>query len=78
MSKRITIRVTEKLASRARKEAEQDNTSVSKLVARVLEDEMHRRDEYWEAYEMWKKIKPIKGLDASKRLSRDERPRRRT
>jgi len=70
--KNITITVTEEVARWARKAAAEENISVSKLVGKMLEKEMARRDEYWEAYERWKKIKPIKGLDASKRASREE------
>lgn len=68
----MTITVTEEVARWARRKAADENTSVSKLVGRMLEDEMRRSDEYWKAYETWKKIKPIKGVDASKRLSRSE------
>ena len=68
----MTITVTEEVARWARRKAADENTSVSKLVGRMLEDEMRRNDEYWKAYETIKKIKPIKGLDASKRLKRDE------
>ena len=72
MLKNVTITVTEEVAKWARRRAAEENTSVSKLVGRMLEDEMRRRDEYWEAFETVKKIKPIKGLDASKRLKREE------
>jgi hypothetical protein len=68
----MTITVTEEVARWARRKAADENTSVSKLVGRMLEDEMRRNDDYWKAYETVKKIKPIKGLDASKRLKRDE------
>jgi len=68
----VTITVTEEVAQWARRKAAEENTSVSKLVGRMLEDEMRRRGEYWEAYETVKKIKPIKGLDASKRMNREE------
>jgi hypothetical protein len=70
--KNMTITVSEEVAHWARKAAAEKNISVSKLVGRMLEEEMRRTDEYWKAYERFKKIKPIKGLDASKRLSRDE------
>ena len=70
--KNMTITVSEETARWARKRAAEENTSVSKLVGRMLEDEMRRRDEYWEAFEKWKKIKPIKGFDASKRLKRED------
>ena len=68
----MTITVTEETARWARKKAAEENTSVSKLVGRMLEDEMRRTDTYWQAFESVKKIKPIKGFDASKRLKRDE------
>lgn len=70
MLKNITITVSEEVARWARKTAAEENTSVSKLVGKMLEDEMRRKDEYWEAYEKWEKIKPIKGFEASKRWSR--------
>jgi hypothetical protein len=70
--KNITITVSEEAALWARKKAAEENTSVSKLVGRMLEDEMRKTDEYWRAYQKVKKIQPIKGFDASKRLKRDE------
>jgi hypothetical protein len=70
--KNMTITVSEEAARWARKKAAEENTSVSKLVGRMLEDQMRRTDEYWKAYERWKKIGPIKGFDASKRLSREQ------
>lgn len=42
------------------------------LVARMLEDEMRRTAVYRAAYRKWKKVGPIEGVDASKRLKRDE------
>jgi len=68
----MTITVSEEAARWARRKAADENTSVSKLVGRMLEEQMRRTDDYWQAYEKWKKIKPIKGFDASKRLTRDE------
>jgi hypothetical protein len=53
----------------ARKKVAEENTSVSKLVVRMLEDQMRRNDDYWKAYEKWKKIKPIPGLDTAQRMS---------
>jgi hypothetical protein len=47
--KRITITVSEEAARWARKKAAEENTSVSKLVGRMLEDQMRRTDEYWAA-----------------------------
>jgi hypothetical protein len=75
--KKITVTGTEEVARRARKAAAEENTSVLRLVGKMLEDEMRRRDDYWEAYERLKKIKPIEGVDASKRWSREETHERR-
>ena len=68
----MTITVSEEAALWARRKAAEENTSVSKLVGQMLEDQMRRTDEYWRAYEKVKKIKPIPGVDASKRWSRAE------
>jgi len=68
----ITVTVPEEVARWARRHAAEKDISVSKLVSRMLEEEMRRTDAYWQAYEEWKRItKPIKGFDASKRMSRD-------
>ena len=73
----MTITVSEEAARWARRKAADENTSVSKLVGRMLEDQMRQTDEYWAAYEKWKKIKPIPGLDAAHRLTREEANARR-
>jgi len=70
--KNLTITVSEDAARWARRKAADENTSVSKLVGRMLENQMRATDEYWQAYEKWKKFGPIKGVDASKRLKRDQ------
>jgi hypothetical protein len=70
--KRITITVSEEAARWAREKAAEENTSVSKLVGRMLEDQMRRSDDYWRAFERLKRMKPIPGFDASKRVSRDQ------
>lgn len=68
----MTITVSEEAARWARKQAAEKNTSVSKLVGQMLEEQMRRTDSYWAAYRKWKKIGPVPGVDASKRLKRDE------
>ncbi len=70
--KNVTITLSEEVARWARKKAAEENTSVSKLVGRILENQMRLGDEYWRAYERWKQIGAIKGVDAARRLSRDE------
>jgi hypothetical protein len=74
--KNVTITVSEEAARWARKKAAEENTSVSKLVGRMLEDQMRCTDEYWRAYERLKRIKPIPGL-AAHRLTREEAHERR-
>jgi len=75
--KNMTITVSEEAAHWARKKAAEENTSVSKLVGRMLEDQMRQTDEYWAAYEKFKRIKPIPGIDAAHRLTREEAHERR-
>jgi hypothetical protein len=38
----------------------------------MLENQMRMSDAYWRAYERWKKIESIEGLDAAGRLSREQ------
>jgi hypothetical protein len=70
--KNITITLSEEVAHWAREKAAEQNTSVSKLVGRVLEEQMRVSDDYWRAYERWKKIGSIKGIGAAGRLTRDK------
>ena len=74
--KNVTITVQEDALKWARKKAAEENTSVSRLVGRMLEDKMRLTDEYWAAYEKMKKIKPIPGV-AANRLTREEANERR-
>jgi hypothetical protein len=74
--KNVTITVEEDALRWARKQAAEENTSVSKLVGRMLEDKMRQTDEYWAAYEKMKRIEPIPGL-AANRLTREEANERR-
>jgi hypothetical protein len=75
--KNVTITITEDVAKWARKQAAEENTSVSRLVGRMLEEKMRQTDEYWAAYERLKRIKPIPGFDASKRMTREQAHERR-
>ncbi len=75
--KNVTITLSEEAALWARKKAAEENMSVSKLVGAILERQMKMSDEYWLAYERWKKLGSIPGVDASGRLSRDKAHERR-
>ena len=72
MLKNLTITVSEDAARWARRKAADENTSVSKLVGRMLEDQMRLTDDYWKAYEAWKALRPEKGMGAANRMSRTE------
>ena len=75
--KNITITVPDEVARWARRKAAEENTSISKLVGAMLEKQMRMSDEYWRAYDKWKKIGVIQGVNAAARLSRDEAHARR-
>ena len=72
MLKNVTVTLDEEALRWARHQAAEEGTSVSKLVGQMIEREMRQTGAYWQAYERWKKIKPIPGLDASKRMTREE------
>jgi hypothetical protein len=74
--KNVTITVSEEAAAWARKKAAEENTSVSKLVGQMLENQMRMGDEYRRAHRRWKKIQSLP-VDAANRLSRDEAHERR-
>lgn len=72
MLKNVTITLDEETLRWARHEAAEKGTSVSKFIGGKLAEERQRSDEYWAALERFKKLKPIPGFDASKRMSREE------
>ena len=76
MLRNVTITLSDEAARWARRKAAEENTSVSRLVGRMLEDQMRLSDDYWRAYRQWKRIRSI-GVDAAGRLSRDEAHARR-
>lgn len=72
MLKNITITADEKVLRWARREAADKGTSVSKLVGQMLEREMRRTDAYWQAFERWKKIKPVPMSGSIGKVSRED------
>ncbi len=71
MLKNLTITLSEEVANWARKEAAEENTSVARLVGKMLEAQMRQTDDYQEAYHRWQSIKPME-IDAEHRLSRED------
>jgi hypothetical protein len=74
--KNVTITLPEEVAHWARKRAAEENTSVSRLVGKMLEAQMRQTDDYQEAYRRWQALKPM-DLDAEHRLTRDDAHARR-
>ncbi len=72
VQKNVTISLPEDILRWARKKAIDEDTSLSSLVSGMLGEERSRSAEYWKAFEDWKEMGPIPGLDASKRLTREE------
>jgi hypothetical protein len=74
--KNVTITLPEEVARWARRKAADENSSVSRLIAKMLEREMAESDQYTAAFEAWKGIAPF-DIDAATRLSRDDAHARR-
>jgi len=76
--KNVTITLPEEVALWARRKAAEENTSVSRLVGQMLENQLRMSDEYHKAHQRWRELaQPINGVDAGQRLSRDEAHERR-
>jgi len=75
--KNVTITLPEEVAQWARRKAAEDNTSVSRWVGRILEEQMRMSDEYWRAYKRWTKLGSLEGINAAARLSREDAHARR-
>jgi len=77
--KNVTISLDEDLAHWARRKAADEDISVSKLIARMLDRERRASDQYWRAFEEWKKRDRDLGveIDASQRFTRDQAHERR-
>jgi hypothetical protein len=74
--KNVTITLPEEVALWARRRAADENTSVSRLVGKMLEAQMRHSDDYQEAYRRWQELKPM-DVDAEHRLTREEAHARR-
>jgi hypothetical protein len=70
----VVIALESDVAERLRKQADEENITVSMLIARLLERETHAPKRYWPTLQAWKKRDRNLGVrvDASKRFTRDE------
>ena len=74
--KNVTVTLPEEVAYWARTRAAEENTSVSRLIGKMLEAQMRRSDDYGDAYRRWKAL-PGLDIDAANRLTREEANARR-
>jgi hypothetical protein len=74
VSKKVVIALESDVVERLRNQADEENITVSMLIARLLEREMHAPERYWRAFQDWKKRDRNLGIgmDVSKRFTRDE------
>ncbi|SRR6266446_1921394 len=70
--KSVRIRISEEAARWLRQKAAEENTTVSKLIGGILENQIRTENLYWHAYGRWKKIGSIRGINAAGRLSREQ------
>ena len=68
--KNVTITIPEDVAHWARTKAAEENTSVSRLVGKMLEAQMRQSDDYVSAYRRWKEL-PALDVDAANRMTRE-------
>ena len=68
----MTIRISDEAVLWARRQAVENNTSVSRLVGDMLERQMRLSDEYWRAFDHWKTNRSLAGKGAAERLSRED------
>ena len=71
MSRNVTIRISDDAILWARRQAAEENTSVSRLIGEMLERQMRLSDQYWRAFEHWKSNRPLAGVGAAERLGRE-------
>ena len=67
----MTIRISDDAILWARRQAAEENTSVSRLIGEMLERQMRLSDQYWRAFEHWKSNRPLAGVGAAERLGRE-------
>ena len=75
--KNVTITLPEEVANWARIKAAEEKTTVSRLVCRMLENQMRKSDAYMDAYRQWKELRPTMDIDAANRLTREAAHERR-
>ena len=72
VSRNVTIRISDEAILWVRRQAAEQNSSVSRLVGEMLERQMRLTDEYWLAFDHWKSNRPLAAAGAAERLSRED------
>ena len=72
VARNVTIRISDEVAHWARRQAAEQNSSLSRLVGEMLERQMRQTDEYWRAFDHWKSSRPLAKNGAAERLSRKD------
>jgi hypothetical protein len=70
--KRVTITLSEHAALWAQRRAAGESISVSKLVGRIIEEQMRLSDESALGLCEWRKLKPVAGASGCTRMTREE------
>ena len=68
----VTLSLPEDVALWVRLKAAQDDTSVSSFLSSLLQERMRDEETFDTAYRQWRRSRPIAGINAAKRMSRDE------
>ena len=68
----VTVTLPEEVARWAKVRAAEQNMSLSRLIAALLESEMRQSGAYKKAYKRWKALDNVAGIDAERRLSREQ------
>ena len=72
VARNVTIRISDEAILWARRQAAEENTSLSRLIGDMLEHQARMSDQYWPAFDHWKSHRPLAGLGAAERLRREK------
>ena len=72
MTQNRRIVLSEQVALWVTRRAVEENTSAGEFVDRILERQMRADEDYGRAYRAWKRVSPVKGIDAARRMSRED------
>lgn len=77
MTRNVTITLPVDDLRWAKVEAAKRDQSVTRFLGDLIREKRAAADNYWRAYEEFRRIGPVPGVDASQRMTRDEAHERR-